>query len=140
MSRARRQSSPRLRPAHRFLAAGLATVVWLLGLFAVAPHWHGHLHGHAPTHAGNHAHHGCQHDHANGSAHATPDHTPDPAPADSDHGCAINDFAHGVTPALAFPALDHPLPARALERPEAVTVALNRDPWRLPPGRAPPLV
>ena len=136
MSRARRQSSPRLRPAHRFLAAGLATVVWLLGLFAVAPHWHGHLHGHAPTHADDHAHHGCNHDHGHG--HSAPDNAP--APADSDHSCAINDFAHGVTPALAFTALQHALPTSALVRPDAVTVALHRDPWRLPPGRAPPLV
>jgi hypothetical protein len=130
----RRNLSPRLRPAHRFLAAGLATVVWLLGLFAVAPHWHGYLHGHAPTHAGDHAHHGCNHDHG----HSTPDHAP--APADSDHGCAITDFAHGVTPALAFTATPPAPASRALVRPDAVTVALHRDPWRLPPGRAPPLV
>jgi hypothetical protein len=105
----------------RWLAAGLAAVVMMLGLMSVSPTLHGWAHNQAGETAGEHGH------------------TPQPLAAD--HDCAVVEFAHGLTVAVAA-VLPLAVPARwhEVNFPVATEPRLAMARYTLPPGRGPPQV
>lgn len=113
-----RPQSRHLPLTQRVSAGGLAALIFVLGLLAASPAWHGLLHAGATDH----------HDHT----------SPDAATAE--HLCVISDFAHGVTPALTFIAVEQPVVRPAAHAPVAIALQLPPTRWLLQPGRAPPAV
>lgn len=113
----------RFDPSRRLLAAWLGVTVFALGLFAVSPELHQGLHAHEQTHE-----QACEHGH--GAAPATCD----------DELCVVELFAGGVVAGLAalLLATVQFIPV-AFFRP-GVRVYLTSLPWRMPPGRAPPIL
>jgi len=105
----------------RWLAAGLAAVVMMLGLMSVSPILHGWAHNQTVETAGDHSH--------------------NPPPLATDHDCAVVEFTHGLTVAvaavlpLAVPARWHEVIFAVAMEPRLATARYAR-----PPGRAPPLV
>ena len=87
----------------RCVAAGMAGLVFLLGLLAVHPDAHAWLHGGLPQATG-HGHAGCNHDH------------PEPDAPEADAGCVITQFANGQ---LGL-ELDGLIVANAAERTESL--------------------
>jgi len=105
---------------HRLLAATVAALVLLLSVLAVSPRLHADLHA-------------CGHDHSHSPA----------APAgnpDSDDGCVVTLFGHGITAgsapvSLAAPAITFAAP----NFPRPTELVFSSPRYLYLPGRGPPL-
>ena len=106
--------------SHRLLAATVAALVLLLSVLAVSPQLHADLHA-------------CGHDH--GHPHEAPAGNPD-----SDDGCVVTLFGHGITAGSAPVSLAAPPIAFAapnFSRPAELVFSSPR--YLHLPGRGPPL-